>query len=365
MTFKHNNFDESATMRSLIKVAAEKGWVKYEPIQKTASASEDLTPSKNLTENVIKLCAGLRSSGLDKYADEIEKKFIVYKQANNLYNVHKEEGKDLVDAAHPKGGHKMEDLEGDALIETILEKQVKILNVVNKKPTGKLASHKDIMNAVKVVLSGDPAKITANLNKVLRNVNTIFSLNDQQNVLRKIYLDGEDDLKQLINSAIQNANNSEVLEGLCYRIKAGLASFYKGYKPGLVFGGVTDATWSSMEPLFASANAALDEVQKLLEEPDAPAPAAKKPLEDLSNQVSALKNKLNSYKSLLNDQGFTNEDRKQGNAWIDSYVKILENWEKIFPSLDADTAAAVSAKYEQKLQELKANVDAFYKQLVA
>lgn len=300
MTFKHTKFDDSATMRSLIKVATEKGWVKQEPIQKTASESEDLFPSNSLTQNIIKLCSGLRSSGLNTQADELETKFLTYKQANSLYGVHKEEGKDLIDAAHPEGGHKMENLEGDAVIETILEKRLKILNVVNKKPTGKLASHTDIMNAVKVALGGDPSKIQAQLNKVLRSVNTIFSLNEQQGFLRKISLDGEDELKALINSAIQSAKNPEVLEGLLYQIKSGLGSFYSGYKPGWAFGGVTDEVWASMEPLFALANGALAAAQKLLSEPDAPtAPAVvKKPLEDLINQVNAVRNKVQSWKSI-------------------------------------------------------------------
>lgn len=298
MTFKHNNFDDSATMRSLIKVAAEKGWIKSEPLQKTAAASEDLSPSNNLTENVMKLCSGLRASGLDKYADEVEIKFLAYKQANSLYNVHNEEGKDLIDAAHPKGGHKMEDLEGDVLVETILENRLKILNVVNKKPTGKLASHTDILNAVKIVLAGDPSQIKAKLNKVLANVNTIFSLHEQENIIARPLVQGKDTLRELIRSAMENANNPDVLEGLFYQIKAGLDSFASAFKPGWAFGGSSKEVWGSMEPVFASAYASLAAAQKLSEEPDAAPAPVKKPLEDLMNQVNVVKNKVQSWKSI-------------------------------------------------------------------
>lgn len=299
MTFKHTNFDDSATMRSLIKVAAEKGWVKQEPIQKTASVSEDLSPGDNLTENVIKLCSGLRNFGLDKFADELEIKFLTYKQANSLYGVHKEEGKDLIDAAHPQGGHKMENLP-DVVIGTILENRLKILNVINKKPTGKLASHLDIMKAVRVALGGDPSKIVGRLNKVLTNVNTIFSLHEQENLMSRPLVQGKDTLRELINSAIQNANNPDVLEGLLYQVKAGLDSFYSAFKPGWAFGGSSKEIWTSMEPVFASTYASLAAAQKLLEEPDAPPPPAvvKKPLEDLMNQVNAVKNKVQSWKSI-------------------------------------------------------------------
>lgn len=358
MTFKHTKFDDSATMRSLIKVAAEKGWVKQEPIQKTASESEDLTPSNNLTQNVIKLCSGLRNSGLDKYADELESKFITYKQANNLYGVHKEEGKDLIDAAHPKGGHKMEDLDGDALVETILENRLKMLNVVNKKPTGKLASHADIMNAVKIVLAGDPSKITAKLNKVLRNVNTIFALNDQQGFLRKISLDGEDEFKELIGSAIQSASDPDVLEGLLYRIKSGLGSFYGGYKPGWAFGGVTEETWASMEPLFASSNAALAEAQKLLSEPDvATVPAAvKKPLEDLISQVNSVKNKVQSWKSI-------GPVIKQPTAvkWIDTQLASLEDILKRYTSAPEDQQANLVGALSKELNAELKDINQFEK----
>jgi hypothetical protein len=353
MTFKHNNFDDSATMRSLIKVAAEKGWVKSEPIQKTASASEDLSPGNNLTENVLKLCAGLRASGLSKYAEELEGKFIAYKQANNLYNVHKEEGKDLVDAAHPKGGHKMEDLDGDVLVETILENRLKILNVVNKKPTGKLASHKDIMGAVKVALGGDANKVAEKLRKVLANVNTIFTLNEQQGFLRKISLQGEDTLKDLINSAISNSDNPDVLEGLFYQIKSGLQSFQKGFKPGWAFGGVTDEVWSNMEPLFASAYAALETAKKLSEEPDAaPAPVAvKKPLDDLLNQVNSVRGKVQSWKAI-------GPVMKQPTAvkWINTELSILEDILNRYKSSPEDQhinlVGALSKEFNAELADI-------------
>lgn len=358
MTFKHTNFDESATMRSLIKVAAEKGWVKSEPIQKTASASEDLTPSENLTENVIKLCAGLRNSGLDKFAEELESKFIAYKQANNLYNVTKEEGKDLIDAAHPKGGHKMEDLDGDVVVETILERHVKMLNMVNKKPTGKLASHSDIMNAVKFALGGDANKVSAKLRKVLSNVDTIFALNEQQGFLRKISLDGEDELRELINSAIRNSHNPDVLEGLFYQIKAGLQSFQKGFKPGWAFGGVTDEVWENMQPAFAAAYAALDAAKQFSEEPDvAPTKAPeKKPLEDLVNQVNAVKNKVKSWKSI-------GPIAKQPEAlkWINTELANLEDIIKRYTSAPEDQHANLVSSLTKEFNAELTDINQFEK----
>jgi hypothetical protein len=156
MTFKHVKFEDSAVMRSLEKVASQKGLVKSDPLKKTASKQTDLFPTTNLTENILKLCEGLRHQGFNKYADELEDKFVVYKQAAaaTLYETSPEEGKDLVDAAHPKGSHHLEGLDSDeAVIETILDQHLKDTKVVEKKPTGKLSSSRDILRAVKFVLA--------------------------------------------------------------------------------------------------------------------------------------------------------------------------------------------------------------------
>lgn len=156
MTFKHINFGDSVTMRALEKLAREKGLVEEQPIKKTAAVKKmELNPSTNLMENILNLCAGLRDKGFNKYADELETKFINYKQAQTLYETSKETGDDLVDAAHPKGSHKLEGVDGDeSVVETILDQHMKLLNIVNKKPTGKLASSQEAIKAVKQLLTG-------------------------------------------------------------------------------------------------------------------------------------------------------------------------------------------------------------------
>jgi hypothetical protein len=155
MTFKHVKFEDSVVMRSLEKLAQQKGLVKPEEITKTASSKVDLSPSTVLMENVLHLCAGLRQSGFSKYADELEEKFVSFKQAQTLYEAHSEKGEDLVDRAHPKGSHKLEDVEGGelAVFETIVDQHLKALDMIEKTPTGKLASSRDVLNAVKIVLA--------------------------------------------------------------------------------------------------------------------------------------------------------------------------------------------------------------------
>lgn len=155
MTFKHMKFEDSPTMRALEKVAKEKGLVKPEPLQKKAAVTKkaDYTPSENLMENIFKLCAGLRDNGLKKEADEIEMNYLNLKRAQTLYETSKETGDDLIHAAHPKGSHKLEGVEGDeyAVVEDILDQHIKIVEKITKKPTGKLSSA-GVINAVKKAL---------------------------------------------------------------------------------------------------------------------------------------------------------------------------------------------------------------------
>lgn len=156
MTFKHVKFEDSPIMRSLEKVAHEKGLVKPNVLEKIASRPKklDMTPSPDLMENIFKLCTGLRVQGFTKEATELEVKYLNYKQAQTLYEAHTEKGEDLIEAAHPEGSHHLEDVEGDeAIFEDILDKHEKILDVVNKTPKGKLSEASAVINAVKTVLS--------------------------------------------------------------------------------------------------------------------------------------------------------------------------------------------------------------------
>src|SRR5688572_15883163 len=105
MTLKHKSFDESVIMQSFQQIAQEKGWIK--PTVKTASKKLDLIPTKDLTQNLLKLCNGLREKGFEKYAEEIESKFMFYTQAS------KEKGEELIHDAHPKGSYKLQGVEGD------------------------------------------------------------------------------------------------------------------------------------------------------------------------------------------------------------------------------------------------------------
>ena len=149
MTFKHNKFEDSPVMRSLEKLAQEKGLIKNDPLHKVASrsAKANLTPSQDLMENLIKLCDGLRAEGLYAFANEIETSFLMYKKAEAMYA--DSNGEDIINQAHPKGSPKL-DVEGDGVVETIIDRHLKMIEVVEKRPTGKLTNAKEIIRAVKM-----------------------------------------------------------------------------------------------------------------------------------------------------------------------------------------------------------------------
>lgn len=184
MTFKHGKFDESVTMRSFERVAKEKGLITVDLFQKTASKKVDLKPSHNFMENILKLCAGLEQSGMAAYAEDLQKKFLIYKGATSLYETFNETGDDLVDRAHPDGSHKLEDVDGDGLVETILDQHLKMIKMVEKNPTGKLnskSSSKDIINAVKFSLGGDETNtdkstLTLNIKNIMERVSTTIQM---------------------------------------------------------------------------------------------------------------------------------------------------------------------------------------------
>lgn len=137
-----------------------------------------IQPKLSFDENILKLCTGLREKGFSTQAETLENKFITYKTAANthLYRVHDEDGEDLVNAAHPDGDTNMGDGEnGD--VETIVSKHKKIVDVVNKTPTGKLSFY---VNQCKIALGQDKdqllSKIKSDMLIVKKKIYEIFNI---------------------------------------------------------------------------------------------------------------------------------------------------------------------------------------------
>jgi hypothetical protein len=339
MTFKHINFDDSFTMRSLERVARDKGWIHETPINKIAALQEnDLSISNNLTENVMKLCAGLRASGMHKSAEEVELKFMIYKKAQTLYETSKEKGEDLVDEAHPKGSHKLSNIEGDSVIETIVDQHLAGIKLTEKKPTGKLASS-DALKAVKNILAqaANPVVIQQ-LNIVLRSVKTIFNLHEETSFLARPIMFGKDNLIENINEAISNANNPELLDQLFPKIKLGLDKFYSNFKPGMITG-VDASTWAGMTPLFNKANTALNAAQKVINE-KGEVPISPE-IGTLTKWISNAKSTLKKWETIIgSDPDREDADKETAISWISKKMGQVTDIENKFQSLNDEEKAS-------------------------
>lgn len=362
MTFKHTNFQDSVTMRSLEKLARDKGWVKEQPMTKSAASQLDLNPSTSLTENVLKLCAGLRSAGMDKYAAELEEKFLNYKQAQTLYEVSKETGDDLVHAAHPKGSHKLEGVDSDeAVFEDILDKHMKHVKMVEKQPTGKLASSFDILRAVKVVLAQDTnAIINTKINDAYQSANSILRImtENTSEAEKGATAMGRTMAIAPLVGALNPKNapfDSAKIQNAQTRLNNSKANLQyvdpseKGQHPASVS---SYTAWTKIVPEFDKISGILNEVSNLL-----------KGDVELTTKIDKMLTTLKSYRALLLDEGFTPQDRVDGNKEIDGYVTTLQNWQNIFSQLDPAQKAVQAPRYMEKLNKLNEGIANLYKEI--
>lgn len=141
MTFKHNiNFLDSPVMRELERHAISKGIIKLAPITKEASV-KSLDPTDDLLIDLFKLADGLKEKGFNKAAESLEDKVLAFKMAEtHLYRVIDEDGEDLIGFAHPKKVNVADAKDDNGTVENLLEQHKKIVDIVNKNPTGKIAS---------------------------------------------------------------------------------------------------------------------------------------------------------------------------------------------------------------------------------
>lgn len=272
MTFKHIPFDESSTMRSFVKVAQDKGWIKSEPITKQAAKkTANLKPTSNLMENVIKLCDGLREKGFTKYADELETNLLTYKQAQTLYQVSNETGDDLLGEAHPKGSHKLEDVDSkEAIFEDLLDKHKQIVQVVEKKPSGKLASVSDILGAVKVVLGeyvNFESMTVEQLDSTIQSyltavVSDLEKIDEQTRGELSISIDSYVDDAKLVLENPQGSNGSPswpdhpisaVSGDAIVGLKNRLIKLRKRLQPGWAHTGLSQNTWTVIQDVLQDA----------------------------------------------------------------------------------------------------------------
>ncbi len=388
MTYKHTAFEDSVTMRSLTKLAREKGWITETKLEKTASAQNpDLTPTNDFTSNLLKLCNGLRASGFDKQAEELESKFLQLKSAQSMYGVSNEKGEDLVHDAHPKGSHKLEGVDSkEATVEDILDKHLQILDVVNKKPTGKLSDASSILGAVKVVLSQAKGPDTSGMsvaeleNGLNRNVNFASNIVNQVSGLAKGEMSAFMDFQRFHNNFLKAAEHTDI-DGLKEMLSQ-LNAMETRLSPESWFhyvsfgqSGISESTWAIVSPLLERAKQAVNralEYRKALDQRQA-AGALKgldggdedKPFQvgevsisgsPLEGRATVLANKLRAY-SLIE----TISSNPRAKQWVDSAIAEVEQFKNKLGRIPEGQEAVVAPTLEKELADKESKVSQFAK----
>jgi len=341
MTFKHVKFEDSPTMRSLERVAKEKGLVKSEPMVKQAAKQEDLAPTADLMTNVLKLCDGLRKAGMDKYADEVETNFLNYKQAQTLYETSKEKGEDLVHDAHPKGSHKLEGVEGEeATVEDIIDQHSKIEEVATKEPKATLASSLDILKAVKVALADDPG--TGLTQPVIDWIQSSFkntqdAINESVNLVG-INSDGVVAFNRLKANMYKHMNAHTITDATINQLIGTIDEAISGFstrEAGNLWmrGDRADKAIFQLKQLKnymndtvrddhrALAAVVADEARKAEEKKKGD---ESDPVAQFTKRVGDLIKRLGTYKNLMTSNDFTDNDRNQMNPKIDAKLSELQ-----------------------------------------
>lgn len=417
MTYKNIRFEDSPVMRSLEKLAINKGLIKPETMEKTAQSkvpvASTLAPTTNFEENVMRLCAGLRSAGRVKQASEIETKFFNLKKAEHLYDTHGEKGEDVVNFAHPDGSHQMKGIEGDALIETTLDAHKAYERLVNKVPTGKnkqahremvelirqagkVDVKKNALNAIATILSSSKVA-TASMEDVQKlmqmassETQAAIDLAERAGDLYGNTIVGARQHAQIVaNAAINITNNS--LEDAVVAIndisRAFTPNILAPILPDFLNVGLTNEQVNqAVQAKLSSARTRLEVAQKQFRDlslhpennqPKVEAPASggtitlpeqevvgSKVRQELSMVAEGLINKLNGWKPTLNSYPDPS-DREQSLKWANTMLAAVKTVLNAMDQTPPEVIDSVAGNWKKTLTEYSKQVDQFYQTWVA
>jgi hypothetical protein len=173
MSIRHIKFEESTIMRALERQAIEKGTFKNEPVIKKEASTISLEPSNNLFADLLKLSEGLRTKGFSKEAEVLENKILAYKTAEtHLYQVFSETGDDLLEFAHPDKATVAPAENEYGVVEDLLEKHKKMVDVANKAATKTAAI---LANTEEILGLKKKAQVSKGIADSYTNINAVQS----------------------------------------------------------------------------------------------------------------------------------------------------------------------------------------------
>jgi hypothetical protein len=290
----------------------------------------------SLTPTLLSLCNKLRAKGFFKQATALEKNLLLLKTATaqtHLYRAHKETGEDLINSAHPDGDNKIVPDVSDNLgdVETIVSRHKKIVDVIQKEPTGKLASY---VRQCKIALGAEE-----NAEYLYQVAGTAFEKfrGVYDAVVRKLGEDSRDNEKWF--SAIQNmidkkdVYHTEKMEDFLVNT---LNDLKDDKEPGFFSSGQERLVWQ-------------DEVLPMLE-------AAYKHAEDFRNAVAKIR-KLETEEKVRGAKEQVAENKPAGQAPTNDLAQqLMTDMRSVAKSIDQHRAQ-VRAKNLPNANELTAWLD--------
>lgn len=271
----------------------------------------------SFTPLLLSLCSKLRSQGFEKHASSLESKFLLFKQADaqtHLYKAHKETGEDLVESAHPDGDNKIiSDMSNDlGDVETIVSRHKKIVDILQKQPTGKLAHYVEQCKIALGVSVEEQIEHVANAAR--HNVTQAFRIVEGAGGMLDTALGPLASARRSYLNFMEVMNKKPLtvsdIDGPVFGAIVSLDGFEQEAKPSLLGMGASEEAWSKAEPLIAAARENLATLKNLLvryysggaeaytgETPELPSEAPTKTV--LSATIDKVAGELGQAKSLL------------------------------------------------------------------
>lgn len=389
MTFKNVKFDDSAVMRSLEKLAVKKGLVQPETMKKEASAAPktSLNPTGDLTQDLLKLCDGLRKAGFSKYADDVETKFVQLKKAESLYETSKETGEAFLDDAHPEGSVKLKDMDGDATVETVADIKKKIEDLVKKTPKGKLANQ-DFINLVKISLAEGEVGPLGIIAEQLAKGRSLWQVIDKEvdsNTSGWALQWSENFEWGTISKGIKTNLSRKPEDMTTDRIEKLFADIRKAYefvtsrnKEDLV--ARLKGAFGQMLVLYGPMRKARDTYNEGQSQQLSGKPVAEEPKSGVHTipevniigagpveaKIEALKSKVSSFKAQVGaDMELSPQEKKTALSFLDSKTAELESQAVGFANVPEMEQQSASAKFLKNVAKIEGQLQEFYNNWIA
>jgi len=238
MTQKHIGFSDSIVMKELEKIAVKDKLIEFEKKPEIqAKASTELKETGDVFMDSITLAESLREKGFNKQAALLEKRALEYKEqtkeGSEQYNWWEEDGDSFLEFAHKNDYHEPLPSSNDyGRVEDEIGEHKKIMQSVERQPTGKTASDKKkIINEINRIAQeaegGGTDVSVINAYKVIgQQLNNLKALYPTES--KKSYKWGGEALFKVATRWVNEYNKSKLLQKL---IDKGVATAFLGTSP--------------------------------------------------------------------------------------------------------------------------------------